>query len=286
MNDVPCCWAHCIKIMASGGVASPTDKLTSTQFSLGEMRSIVEEAVAVGTYVCAHAYTPASIMRALECGVRCIEHGNQIDEPTAAAMAAAGATLVPTLITYEKLVSDGEASGMPAELVAKVGDILAQGLDALRFANAAGCTVVFGSDLLGAMQAAQCEEFDLRATVEPRWRTLQSATILAAELFQVRPPKLTVAFSQSYYILMTYRLSGGRRGRYRPCCAGLPGGSRPGRLARRPERAGQQPQGGGQERRARPQPGAAAGGWRRCALARMPARDRLCDWSIPFKLLS
>ena len=52
MNDVPCCWAHCIKIMASGGVASPTDKLTSTQFSLGEMRSIVEEAVAVGTYVC------------------------------------------------------------------------------------------------------------------------------------------------------------------------------------------------------------------------------------------
>ncbi len=176
--------AHCIKIMASGGVASPTDKLTSTQFSLGEMRSIVEEAVAVGTYVCAHAYTPASIVRALECGVQCIEHGNQVDEPTAVAMAAAGATLVPTLITYEKLVSDGEASGMPAELVAKVGNILAQGLDALRFANAAGCTVVFGSDLLGAMQAAQCQEFELRAAVEPRWSTVRSATILAAQLFQ------------------------------------------------------------------------------------------------------
>ena len=176
--------AHCIKIMASGGVASPTDKLTSTQFSIGEMRSIVEEAEAVGTYVCAHAYTPASITRALEAGVRCIEHGNQIDEPTASAIVAAGATLVSTLITYKKLLSDGESSGMPAELVAKVGNILSQGLDALRYANAAGCRVVFGSDLLGAMQTAQCEEFDLRATVESRWQTLRAATLHAARLFQ------------------------------------------------------------------------------------------------------
>ena len=176
--------AHCIKIMASGGVASPTDKLTSTQFSMDEMRAIVEEATAVGTYVCAHAYTSASIQRALEAGVRCFEHGNLLDAETAAAIAGAGATLVPTLITYEKLVSDGAASGMPPELVAKVGDILEQGLDALRHANASGCEVAFGSDLLGAMQAAQCEEFDLRARVEPRWDTLRAATVRAAKLFQ------------------------------------------------------------------------------------------------------
>ena len=43
---------------------------------------------------------------------------------------------------------------------------------------------MFGSDLLGAMQTAQCEEFALRATVEPRWDTLRSATVLAAQLFQ------------------------------------------------------------------------------------------------------
>jgi cytosine/adenosine deaminase-related metal-dependent hydrolase len=54
----------------------------------------------------------------------------------------------------------------------------------LGHANAAGCHVVFGSDLLGSMQTAQCEEFDLRATVESRWDTLRAATVNAARLFQ------------------------------------------------------------------------------------------------------
>ena len=174
--------AHCIKIMAGGGVASPTDKLTSTQFSHEEMAAIVQEATAVGTYVCAHAYTSQSIQRALDAGVRCFEHANLMDKPTAERIAEAGATVVPTLITYKKLVSDGAASGMPAALVAKVGDILADGLLALGHANAAGCKVVFGSDLLGAMQVAQLEEFELRAEVEPPWQTLRAATVHAAEL--------------------------------------------------------------------------------------------------------
>lgn len=72
---------------------------------------------------------------------------------------------------------------MPPELVAKVGDILTQGLEALRHANAAGCHVVFESDLVGAMQTAQCEEFDLRAIVEPRWDTLRAATVHTARVF-------------------------------------------------------------------------------------------------------
>ena len=71
-----------IKIMVSGGVASPSDRVTNTQYSLDEIRAIVEEAQAVGSYVMAHAYTACSIRRALECGVRSIEHGNLIDEET------------------------------------------------------------------------------------------------------------------------------------------------------------------------------------------------------------
>lgn len=74
--------AHCIKIMASGGVASPTDRLTNTQFSMDELRAIVEEAAAAGTYVAAHAYTPAAIARAIDAGVRSIEHGNWLDDDT------------------------------------------------------------------------------------------------------------------------------------------------------------------------------------------------------------
>jgi imidazolonepropionase-like amidohydrolase len=58
-------------------------RLTNTQFSQVEIWAIVEEAQACGTYVCAHAYTAQAIKRAVECGVRSIEHGNLLDEETA-----------------------------------------------------------------------------------------------------------------------------------------------------------------------------------------------------------
>lgn len=91
-----------IKIMASGGVSSPADPIHFLQFSLEELRAFVEEAENADTYVMAHAYTAKAIARCVECGVRTIEHGNLIDEPTAALMASRGAYLVPTLVTYRE----------------------------------------------------------------------------------------------------------------------------------------------------------------------------------------
>lgn len=70
-------------------------RLTSNQFSEGELRAIVEEAEAVGSYVCAHAYMPHSIQRAVHAGVRSIEHGNYLDEATARLMADKVCTHVP-----------------------------------------------------------------------------------------------------------------------------------------------------------------------------------------------
>ena len=72
--------AHHIKVHASGGVASPTDRIDSTQFSVEELRAIVEEAEAANRYVAAHAYTARAVNRALENGIRSIEHGNLIDD--------------------------------------------------------------------------------------------------------------------------------------------------------------------------------------------------------------
>ena len=69
-----------VKIMMSGGVASPYDPLDSLQFSDGEVSAAVEEATAFGRYVCAHAYSAESITRAARLGVRTIEHGNLIDD--------------------------------------------------------------------------------------------------------------------------------------------------------------------------------------------------------------
>ncbi|MEZ5823886.1 MAG: amidohydrolase family protein [Geminicoccaceae bacterium] len=68
-----------VKIMVSGGVASPHDPLDSLQFSIPEIEAAVEEAEAFGRYVLAHAYAAEAIERAVSCGVRTIEHGNLID---------------------------------------------------------------------------------------------------------------------------------------------------------------------------------------------------------------
>src|SRR5215468_4106208 len=92
-----------VKIMMSGGVASPFDPLDSLQFSEGEIRAAVEEAAAFGRYVCAHAYTAESIARAARLGVRSIEHGNLIDDAAAARMAEKGIFLVANLVAYQAM---------------------------------------------------------------------------------------------------------------------------------------------------------------------------------------
>ena len=171
-----------IKIMSSGGVASPTDPVNALGYSLEETRAIVDEAAARHTIVLAHAYTPEAIRRAVECGVRSIEHGNLIDAPTAALMAERGAVAVPTLITYEALARDGVRLGLGAESVAKVEQVRAAGLSSLEVFKAAGVKLAFGTDLLGGSHDLQSEEFLIRAQVQSNLDVLQSATLIGAEL--------------------------------------------------------------------------------------------------------
>ncbi|WP_294185654.1 metal-dependent hydrolase family protein [Sphingobacterium sp.] len=71
-----------IKIMAGGGTSSAYDPVDVTQYTLDEMKAAVEAAEDWGTYVTVHAYTPRAIQRAIEAGVRCIEHGQLLDEET------------------------------------------------------------------------------------------------------------------------------------------------------------------------------------------------------------
>src|SRR5439155_20017120 len=88
-----------IKVMASGGAASPTDPIDATQFTVAELRAAVAEAPVRDTYVLAHAYHPKSIASCLEAGVRSIEHGNLLDEKTARDMFGEGVLLVPSPVT-------------------------------------------------------------------------------------------------------------------------------------------------------------------------------------------
>lgn len=99
--------ANQVKIMAGGGISSPTDPIDGTQFSLEELRAAVEEAEAANLYALAHAYSPRAVTRAVQAGVRSIEHGNLIDEATARVMKTHGTYLVPTLSTYAALADEG-----------------------------------------------------------------------------------------------------------------------------------------------------------------------------------
>jgi imidazolonepropionase-like amidohydrolase len=79
-----------IKLMAGGGVSSQYNPIDSTQFTEPEIRAAVEAAENWGTYVTTHAYTPRAIRQSLAAGVKCIDHGQLIDEPTAKLLADEG----------------------------------------------------------------------------------------------------------------------------------------------------------------------------------------------------
>jgi imidazolonepropionase-like amidohydrolase len=173
-----------IKIMASGGVASPSDPVWNLQYSEEEVRAIVEEARAWRTYVMAHAYTPEAIRRSIDFGVRSIEHGNLIDEATARHVAKHDAFVVPTLVTYEALEREGRALGMPEVSLGKLKDVKDAGVASLEILKRAGVKIGFGTDLLGAMHRHQSREFGIRAEALSPLEIIRSATLVNAELLQ------------------------------------------------------------------------------------------------------
>jgi len=93
-----------IKIMAGGGVASEFDPLHMTQFTLEEMKAAVDIAADYGTYVLAHAYHDSSVNRAIDAGVRCIEHNFLVSEDTVIRMKEEGIALscqsIISLVTF------------------------------------------------------------------------------------------------------------------------------------------------------------------------------------------
>jgi imidazolonepropionase-like amidohydrolase len=176
--------ADYIKLMANGGVASPSDPIAFFGFSESELRAAVEEAEMAQTYVAAHLYTDAAIARAVRGGVLSLEHCNLITEATAREAAAAGAIACPTLVTYQALKEEGASLGLGPESVAKIDDVRLAGLESLERMRKAGLMMAFGTDLLGPMHRRQSEEFLIRREVLPAAEILRSATSVAAKLLR------------------------------------------------------------------------------------------------------
>lgn len=173
-----------IKIMCSGGVASPYDPLDSLQFSEAEIAAATDEARNFGRYVLAHAYTPEAITRAMNNGVRTIEHGNLIDDKSARLIQSKGGYMIANLVTYFSMKERAAQFGMTADMLAKNDIVLEGALRSLEICKAAGVKVGYGTDLLGALQVDQSLEFIHRAKVLRPIEIIRQATLVGAEIVQ------------------------------------------------------------------------------------------------------
>jgi len=177
--------ADFIKMCVTGGVVSTHDALTDTQFTVEEIAVCVQEAAARGTYVTVHAHNNAGVRNAVEAGVKCVEHGSEIDDETAALMAANGVAHVPTLAVVEALIENASTAGLPGSIADRIG-VASQGqIDGLLASRKAGVKVGSGSDLIGPNQRGRGAELTLRAGIENPMLALQSATQINSEILRI-----------------------------------------------------------------------------------------------------
>lgn len=174
--------AHCIKIVASGGVMSPSDPIWMNQFREDETRAIVQECIERRTYVAAHCLTSASVRRSIEFGVRCIEHATMIDAETAALVAEHGAYVVPTIVCMFSLMERGLEMGLPADRVDALDTVYKESMTGLDRMRNAGVKLAYGTDLLAAFYTQQCREFEIRREVFTPIELLRQATSVGAEI--------------------------------------------------------------------------------------------------------
>jgi imidazolonepropionase-like amidohydrolase len=178
--------AHCIKIMGSGGVASPTDPIWMNQYREDEIRAIVNECTERRTYASAHCHPASAVRRCVEYGVRSIEHGTLIDADTAAFVAERGAFIVPTMSVIAALVEMGRQLGFPAQSQEKVEIVWKQAISGMDLMRRAGVKVCFGTDLLGKLYDQQCREFTLRSEVFTPLEILRQATSIPADMMMMK----------------------------------------------------------------------------------------------------
>ncbi len=171
-----------VKVMADGGVNSPSDKPGQWQYTVEELRAAVETAEAAGTYVMAHAYGVQSIRNCMEAGIRSIEHGNLLDAPTARMMVHRGTYLVPTLTVFDILPKEGRGAGMDAFLLEKLDVVSKRAKQGLDVAYRAGVKIGSGTDIIGPFQHLKGRELALKAEVMTPMEAIVSATRTNAEL--------------------------------------------------------------------------------------------------------
>jgi imidazolonepropionase-like amidohydrolase len=140
--------AKVIKVCASGGVLSEVDDPVHQQFTVAELRVIVEVAGLADRVVAAHCHGKPGIMAALRAGVRTIEHGTYLDDECCDAMRETSAILVPTRTIIEDMLSFRDVKGtVPPYAMAKLDAIADLHAQAVTRAYEHGVTIAMGTDI-------------------------------------------------------------------------------------------------------------------------------------------
>ena len=162
-----------IKLTAGGGVASPHSPLDASTFTEPELRAAVEAAENWGTYVTVHAYTPAAIKRSIAAGVKCIEHGQLMDESTAKLMAERGIWL--SIQPFPDELADAFPRG--SEQWQKAQEVFAGTNTAYTLAKKYKLKTAWGTDILFSPRLAR-QQGALLAKLT-KWYTPAEALVMA-----------------------------------------------------------------------------------------------------------
>jgi imidazolonepropionase-like amidohydrolase len=137
--------ARLIKVCASGGVLSEIDNPIHQQFTVAEMRVVVEIAAMADRVVAAHCHGKPGIMAAIEAGVRTIEHGTYADDEACDAMRETGTVLVPTRTIVEDILAN--LSAVPDYAAVKLAALASTHAEAVTRAIERGVTIAMGTDI-------------------------------------------------------------------------------------------------------------------------------------------
>ncbi len=174
-----------IKVMASGGILSEKDRPEYRQFTIEELRAIVDEARAAGKFVHAHAQGKIGIVNAIQAGVKVIAHAVFLDEEAAILAKDHDVIVVPTLSIAQKLIEVGPDAGIPEWGLRKIREVYETHIENIRRAYRLGVKLVTGTDFLGGPFRHGENALELKLFVEKLGMSpaeaIESATRIAAE---------------------------------------------------------------------------------------------------------
>jgi imidazolonepropionase-like amidohydrolase len=173
-----------LKAAISGGFSSSFDRL-DFQFSVDELRALVEVAKARHTYVTGHAHHSEAVHLGLQAGLECFEHGTFLDQDAIDAMAGQGASLVATLSPVESFQDPARREALRDDLAVRAAAAFPAMARSVTLAIAAGITVGSGSDLTGAPQTGRGRELAVRSQVTNPLEAITAATRANAHILRL-----------------------------------------------------------------------------------------------------